>query len=125
LRLKEEIRMELEDQNIIKPELERTEQPQKKKYRGVISGRIERWRDQRREKNRPTFEQLQELKLQARIEQEKAKIAIAKKKQKDNKTSRFDFHIPGKIFTEVDDKQYKSYKKKISNDDKDYSVLGF
>lgn len=118
--LEEEIKIEI--QNIIPSKKEQTPT---KKYRGIISGRIEKWRDERRERNKATPEKLHELQMEARLQELKARVAVAKKKQKENKTSRFDFHIPGKIFTEEGQSNYQSFKNKVSKPDKkDYSALG-
>ena len=128
--LEEEIKLEIEDSvPEIKQEskVQPTQTPiiQPKKYKGIISGKIEAWRERRREANKATPEKIRQLQLEAQKAELEARIAVAKKKKKDNKTSKFDFHIPGKIFTETDERQYKSNKKKIAgSNDKDYSVLG-
>ena len=120
--LEEEIKLEIED-SIPKPKQESQVQP--KKYKGIISGKIEAWRERRKEANKATPEKLKQLELEAIKAELEARIAIAKRKKKDNKTNRFDFHMPSKIFTDTDDRQYKSNKKKIAgSNDKDYSVLG-
>ena len=128
--LEEEIKLEIEDsvpeikqQSQVQP----TQTPiiQPKKYKGIISGKIEAWRERRKEANKTTPEMLRQLQLDAQRAELEARIAIAKRKKKDNKTSKFDFHITSKIFTETDERQYKSNKKKIAgSNDKDYSVLG-
>ena len=128
--LEDDVKLMIEDSKqteqvrLLREGIEKEQKP-KKQYRGIISGRIEKWRDERRERNRATPDKIKQLKLDAEQEELKARISIAKKKQKDNKTSKFDFHIPGKIFTEEDNKQYNKSKKAISDDKKDYSVLGF
>ena len=128
--LEEEIKLELDDsipeinqQSQVQP----TQKPiiQPKKYPGIISGRIQAWRERRKEADKTTPEMLRQLQMDAQRAELEARIAVAKKKKKDNKTHRFDFHIPSKIFTETDERQYKSNKKKIAgSNDKDYSVLG-
>ena len=126
--LEEEIKLELEDSlPEIKQEskVQPTQVIQQKKYPGIISGKIQAWRERRKEANKTTPEMLRQLELDARRAELEARIAVAKMRKKKNKTSKFDFSIPNKIFTETDNKQYSSYKKKITNDDKDYSVLGF
>ena len=120
--LEEEIKLELDDSGL-QPKQQSQVQP--KKYPGIISGRIQAWRERRKEANKTTPEMLRQLELDARRAELEARIAVAKMKKKKNKTSKFDFSIPNKIFTETDNRQYNSYKKKITNDDKDYSVLGF
>ena len=120
--LEEEIKLEI-DETIPQPKQQSQVQP--KKYPGIISGRIQAWRERRKEADKTTPEMLRQLELDARRAELEARIAVAKMKKKKNKTSRFDLSIPNKIFTETDKRQYNSYKKKISNDDKDYSVLGF
>ena len=126
--LEEEIKLEIED-SIPKIKQESKVQPiqaiQQKKDPGIISGRIQAWRERRKEANKTTPEMLRQLELDAKRAELEARIAVAKMRKKKNKTSKLDFSIPNKIFTETDNKQYNSYKKKITNDDKDYSVLGF
>ena len=120
--LEEEIKLEIEDSI---PQQKQESQVQPKKYKGFISGKIEAWRERRREANKATPEKIRQLQLEAQKAELEARIAVAKKKKKDNKTSKFDFQIPSKIFTETDERQYKSNKKKIAgSNDKDYSVLG-
>ena len=127
--LEEEIKLELEDSL---PEIKQQSQVQpnqtpiiQKKYPGIISGRIQAWKERRKEANKATPEKLKQLELEAIKAELEARIAIAKRKKKDHKTNRFDFHMPSKIFTDTDDRQYKSNKKKIAgSNDKDYSVLG-
>ena len=119
--LEEEIKLELEDSI---PEVKQQSQVQPKKYPGIISGRIQAWRERRKEADKTTPEMLRQLQMDAQRAELEARIAVAKKKKKDNKTSKFDFSIPNKIFTETDKRQYDGYKKKISSNDKDYSVLG-
>ena len=125
--LEEEIKLELED-SIPEIKQESKVQPsqaiQQKKYPGIISGKIQAWREKRKEANKATPEMIRQLQLEAQKAELEARIAVAKKKKKDNKTHRFDFSIPNKIFTETDKRQYEGYKKKISSNDKDYSVLG-
>ena len=128
--LEEEIKLELEDsipeqKQISQVQPTQTPTIQPKKYPGIISGRIQAWRERKKEANRTTPEMLRQLEMDARRAELEARIEVAKKKKKDNKTSKLDFHIPGKIFTDTDNREYGSYKKKISNDKKDYSVLGF
>ena len=83
------------------------------------------WKAKKKEENKATFDGIQQLKLEVKQEELKARIATAKKKQKDNKTGRFDFHIPGKIFTDSDSSEYNSFKNKLSKkkDERDYSKL--
>ena len=119
--LEEEIKLEI-DETIPKPKQESQVQP--KKYPGIISGKIQAWRERRKEADKTTPEMLRQLELDARRAELEARIAVAKMKKKKNKTSKFDFSIPNKIFTETDKRQYDGYKKKISSNDKDYSVLG-
>ena len=125
--LEEEIKLEIED-TIQQTKQQSQVQPkqviQQKKYPGLISGRIQAWRERKKEENKATPEMIRQLQLEAQKAELEARIAVAKKKKKDNKTHRFDFSIPNKIFTETDKRQYDGYKKKISSNDKDYSVLG-
>ena len=123
-RLEEEIKLEIDD-TVERPNDNTNLEPPKKQYKGIISGKIQAWRDRKKEANRTTPEMIRQLELDAKRAELEARIAKAKKVKKDNKTSKLDFHIPGKIFTDMDQKTYKSYKKSISSDDKDYSVLGF
>lgn len=118
--LKENIRLELGES------ISKTGQPVKeppKHYRGIISGRIEKWRDERREKNKTTPEMLKQLELDARRAELEARIEVAKARKKKNKTNKLNFSIPGKIFTEGSDKDYKQLKNALGTNDKDYSVL--
>ena len=128
--LEEEIKLQIDDSI---PEIKQQSKVQpnqaliipQKKYHGIISGRIQAWRERRKEADKTTPEMLRQLQMDAQRAELEARIAVAKKKKKDNKTHRFDFQIPGKIFTETDERQYKSNKKKIAgSNDKDYSVLG-
>ena len=125
--LEEEIKLEIEDSV---PEIKQESQVQptqaikQKKYPGIISGKIQAWRERRKEANKTTPEMLRQLEFDARRAELEARIAVAKMRKKKNKTNRFDFSIPNKIFTETDKRQYDGYKKKISSNDKDYSVLG-
>lgn len=98
--------------------------PEPKQYKGVISGKIEKWWSERKEKNKATPDMLRQLELEARKEELKARIARAKSKQKQNKTSKLNFSIPGKIFTESGEKEYASLKRALGTSDKDYSALG-
>lgn len=98
--------------------------PEAKQYKGIISGKLEKWWSERKEKNKATPEMLRQLELEARKEELKARIARAKSKQKQNKASKLNFSIPGKIFTESGEKEYTSLKRALGTSDKDYSVLG-
>ena len=117
--LKENIRLELGES--IQSEPKQKEQP--KQYKGIISGRIEKWRNERREKNKTTPEMLKQLKLDAERAELEARIEVAKARKKKNKTGKLDFKLPGKIFTEGSDKDYTQLKRALGTNDKDYSVL--
>lgn len=118
--LKENIRLELgEDIQQVEPK----SIPQPKQYRGIISGKIEKWRDERREKNKTTPEMLRQLELDARRVELEARIEIAKAKKKKNKIGKLDFKIPGKIFTEESGKDYEQLKRALGTNNKDYSAL--
>ena len=123
--LKENIRLELAD-SIPQFEDPIKNKPTPKKYKGIISGRIERWKEQRKEKNKATPEMLKQLELEARKAELEARINIAKEKKQNHKPKRFNFSIPGKIFTDEGSKSHDSLKKKLGDNhtDKDYSVLG-
>ncbi len=123
--LKENIRLELAD-TIPKFEHPTEEKPEPKQYRGIISGRIQKWREQKKEKNKATPEMLRQLELEARKAELEARINIAKEKKQKHRPKRFDFSIPGKIFTDAGEKEHQSMKRKLgdNHDDKDYSVLG-
>lgn len=95
-----------------------------KKYRGIISGKIVKWLDDRKENNKATPEKIQQLKLEAQKAELEARIQIAKNKKKKNKTSKLNFSIPGKIFTDGGEASYKQMKRALGSNDKDYSVLG-
>lgn len=118
--LKENIRLEL-GESISKPEPKVKQEP--KQYRGIISGKIEKWRDERREKNKTTPEMLKQLELDARRAELEARIETAKAKKKKNKTGKLDFKIPGKIFTEGSERDYKQLKNALGTNNKDYSAL--
>ena len=118
--LKENIRLEL-GESISKTEPEPKEEP--KKYRGIISGRIEKWRDERKQKNKTTPGMLRQLELEARRAELEARIEIAKNRKKKNKTSKLNFSIPSKIFTDASEKDYKQLKHALGTNDKDYSNL--
>ena len=118
--LKENIRLEL-GESIQKVEEKPITPP--KQYRGIISGKIEKWRDERREKNKTTPEMLRQLELDARRVELEARIEIAKTKKKKNKTGKLDFKIPGKIFTEESGKDYEQLKRALGTNNKDYSAL--
>jgi hypothetical protein len=118
--LKENIRLELGEsiQTVEKPKQE------PKQYKGIISGKIEKWRDERKEKNKATPEMLRQLELEARKAELEARIEIAKAKKKKNKTGKLDFKIPGKIFTASSEDDYNQIKHALGTNNKDYSVLG-
>ena len=121
--LKDEIRIELEEQNKKFTDEQSTKKDPPKQYKGIISGRIEKWRDERREKNKTTPEMLRQLELDAKRAELEARIEIAKAKKKKNKTSKLNFSIPGKIFTEGSEKDYKQLKSALGTNEKDYSIL--
>lgn len=118
--LKENIRLELGESI---QTVEQKPNPPPKQYRGIISGKIEKWRDERREKNKTTPEMLRQLELDARRAELEARIEMAKAKKKKNKTGKLDFKIPGKIFTESSGKDYDQLKRALGSNDKDYSKL--
>ena len=118
--LKENIRLELKE-SVFRGEPETKQEP--KQYRGIISGKIEKWRDERREKNKTTPDMLRQLELDARRAELEARIEIAKAKKKKNKTGKLDFKIPGKIFTESSGQDYEQLKRALGKNNKEYSAL--
>ena len=118
--LKENIRLEL-GESIQKVEQKPITPP--KQYRGIISGKIEKWRDERREKNKTTPEMLKQLELDARRAELEARIEIAKAKKKKNKTGKLDFKIPSKIFTDASGQDYEQLKRALGTNNKDYSAI--
>ena len=123
--LKENIRLEIADTiPQFEDPIEKTPTP--KKYKGIISGKIEKWREERKERNKATPEMLKQLELEARKAELEARINIAKEKKQNHKPKRFNFSIPGKIFTDEGAKTHNEMKRKLGDNhtDKDYSVLG-
>jgi len=99
------------------------EQEIKKTYRGIISGRIEKYLDEKRERNKPTAEKIKQLELEARQAELQARIAVAKAKKKQH-SWKFSFpQIPDKIFTETGKANYEKSKKKLGDNEKNYDVF--
>ena len=118
--LRENIRLELGEPT---SRIEKPVAKEPKQYKGIISGRIEKWRDERKEKNKTTPEMIKQLELDARRAELEARIEIAKAKKKRNKTGKLDFKIPGKIFTPSGEEDYKQMNHALGSNDKDYSAL--
>lgn len=86
-----------------------------KVYRGIISGRIEKWRDERRERNKATPEMIEQLKLEMQKTRLEAQIEVMKKIKKENKSSKLNFHFPKKIFVDDEPTQNKKTKSQKSS----------
>lgn len=82
-RLEEEIQDELMDEKPrAKPNPHYKKQEEKNQYRGVITGRILKWRDERKEKNKATPEKIEQLKLE--VEKATLERKLAEEKNKKN-----------------------------------------
>ena len=121
-KLKDEVNLIIKD-TVTTNELPIKEQ---KKRKRTLFELIQEKRKERKEKNKATPEQINQLTLEARKAELEARINIAKEKQQKHKPKRFNISIPGKIFTDEGSKFHDSMKKKLgdNHNDKDYSVLG-
>lgn len=115
MELKKEIRSGLDalKNKVIPEEIPVKKQPESKKYRGIISGRILKWRDERREKNKATPEKIAQLKLEVQKASLERKLAEEKEKKNKAKWEKINkmFSSGGKTDREIDGDRDKLWKK--------------
>lgn len=117
-RLEEEIKAEIEgDRPRAKPNPHYKEQEDdKKKYRGIISGRILKWRDEKREKNKATPEKIEQLKLEYAKAKLESGIAEEKAKKNKHKWDKLEKMLSSGGMTDKErDKERDAQWKKINN----------
>lgn len=115
MELKKEIRSGLDalKNKVIPEEIPEEKQPESKKYRGIISGRILKWRNERREKNKATPEKIAQLKLEVQKASLERKLAEEKDKKNKAKWEKINkmFSSGGKTDREIDSDRDKLWKK--------------
>ena len=136
--LEDDVKLIMDELKEVRPQIEppKEEPKQQKQYRGIISGRIQRWRDERRERNKATPEKIRQLNLEAQKAELEARIAEAKARKKGSKpglaalfgppqqsnTKQTKSKPTGKSMSskEFDDKMVRRV---IGSNDKDYDSL--
>ena len=136
--LEDDVKLIMDELKEVRPQTEppKEEPKQEKQYRGIISGRIQKWREERRERNKATPEKIRQLNLEAQKAELEARIAEAKARKKGSKpglaalfgpqqsntTKQARSKSTGKSMSskEFDD---KLVRRVIGNNDKDYDSL--